>query len=222
MKRGEDTCVLYCRVSTEKETQDLSLERQEEELLAFADELGFPVGGVFLDRHSGYDMDRDGLLDLIDHVRENGTKAVLVQDETRLGRGNARVAVLHLLSKAGASTFTLTDKGPVALNEMDTMLLEILAIVEEYQRKMHNAKIKRGMRRAVEKGYRPERNLKKKGNPEGRERIDVPLAEIVSLRDKGLTFEEIASTLRGLGHDVSKATVHRRFREYIENGEPSE
>lgn len=43
---------------------------------------------------------------------------------------------------------------------MDTMLLEILAIVEEYQRKIHNAKIKRGMKRAVENGYRPEKILK--------------------------------------------------------------
>ncbi len=51
----------------------------------------------------------------------------------------------------------MRDAGPVQLNEMDTMLLEILAIVEEYQRKIHNAKIRRGMRRAVENGYRPEK-----------------------------------------------------------------
>jgi DNA invertase Pin-like site-specific DNA recombinase len=220
--KPDRTCAVYCRVSTEKETQVMSLERQEEELRALADELDLSVTGVFSDRHSGYDMERDGLLDLIDHVREGAADIVLVQDETRLGRGNARVAVLHLLQKAGASTYTYTDKGPAALNEMDTMLLDILAIVEEYQRKMHNAKIRRGMRRAVEQGYRPERNLKKRGNPEGRERIDVPITEIVSLRQKGLTFEEIASTLRGLGHDVSKATVHRRYREYAESPETSE
>ena len=64
------------------------------------------------------------------------------------------------------------------------MLLEILAIVEEYQRKLHNAKIKRGMKRAVREGYRPERNLKNKGNAEGRERIEVPISEIVSLTGK--------------------------------------
>lgn len=221
MRRAR-ACAIYCRVSTEKESQDLSLGRQEDELRLFAEELGFTVSGLFTDRHSGYDMERDGLLDLIDHVREGAADVVLVQDETRLGRGNARVAVLHLLQKAGASTYTYTDQGPVSLNEMDTMLLDILAIVEEYQRKLHNAKIRRGMRRAVDQGYRPERNLKRRGNPEGRERIDVPLTEIVSLRQKGLTFEEIASTLRGLGHDVSKATVHRRFKEHIEAPETSE
>ena len=94
------------------------------------------------------------------------------------------------------------------------MLLEILAIVEEYQRKVHNAKIKRGMKRAVREGYRPERNLKNRGNAEGRERIEVPISEIVALRDKGLTYEEITGVLKGLGHDISKATVHRRYKEY--------
>ena len=70
--------------------------------------------------------------------------AVLIQDETRLGRGNARMAVLHLLAKTDTAIYSHNDSGPIALNEMDTMLLEILAIVEEYQRKLHNAKIKTG------------------------------------------------------------------------------
>ena len=72
------------------------------------------------------------------------------------------------------------------------------------------------MRRAVENGYRPERNFKNKHKREGRERIDVPIEEIVNLREKGLTFQEIASILRGLGYEVSKATVHRRYMEYKE------
>ena len=110
----------------------------------------------------------------------------------------------------------MRDAGPVQLNEMDTMSLEILAIVEEYQRRIHNAKIRRGMRRAVENGYRPENNLSNRGNPQGQERKDLPVEEIVKLRKRGFTFEEISITLRGLGFEVSKATVHRRFQEHQE------
>ena len=154
------------------------------------------------------------MLDLLDFVRDEKIDIVLVQDETRIGRGNARMAVLHLLAKTETEIYTHSDNGQIALNEMDTMLLEILAVVEEYQRKLHNAKIRRGMKRAVREGYRPEENLKNSGNAEGRERIEVPLSEIVSLRDKGLTFEEITGVLNGLGHDVSKATVHRRYKEF--------
>jgi len=208
--------VIYCRVSTEKESQETSLIRQEEELIEFAKLNNFEVEKVFLDQHSGYDIEREGLLDLLDYVKQNEIKAVFVQDETRIGRGNGRMAVLHLLQKTNTSIYTLQDKGVINLNEMDSMLLEILALVEEYQRKLHNAKIKRGMKKAVSQGYRPEKNLKTKGNPEGRERIDVPLEEVVRLRNAGLTYEEISMTLKGLGFNISKATVHRRYTEYIE------
>lgn len=208
--------VLYCRVSTEKSTQETSLMRQREELTRYASKLQFSVAAVFEDKQSGYDVDRDGLLEMLDFMKAESIPALFVQDETRLGRGNARMAVLHLLQKNDVTVYSLNDAGPISLNEMDTMLLEILAIVEEYQRRLHNAKIRRGMRRAVENGYRPELNLKERGNAEGRERIDVPIEEIVKLRQKGLTFNEIASTLQGLGFQVSKATVHRRYMEYTE------
>lgn len=214
MMNQQQSAVIYCRVSTEKETQASSLNRQQEELERYASEEGFHVEAVFMDKHSGYDVDREGLLEMLDFMKVNKIEALFVQDETRIGRGNARMAVLHLLQKANTEIFSLNDAGPMKLNEMDTMLLEILAIVEEYQRKLHNAKIRRGMRRAVENGYEPQRNLKDRGNHEGRERIEVPIDQIVSLRAKGLTYQEIATTLNGLGFEVSKATVHRRFTEY--------
>lgn len=210
MKRA----VLYCRVSTTKDTQETSLERQREELAAFAAKQGFSVTEVFEDQHSGYEMDRDGLLEMLNYIKSGKIDAVFIQDETRLGRGHARIALLHVMQKQEVEVFTLSDDGPVALNDMDGMVLEILAIVEEYQRKIHNAKIKRGMRRAVENGYKPERNLKGKGNPDGRERLDLPVDQIVRLKENGMTFHEIAVTLQGFGYQASKATVHRRFKEF--------
>ena len=211
--------VVYCRVSTTKETQETSLARQREELTRYAKEQGFHVEAVFEDQHSGYDVDREGLLEMLDFMKGSNIPVLFIQDETRIGRGNARMAVLHLLMKQEVTVYSLNEAGPLSLNEMDTMLLEILSIVEEYQRKLHNAKIRRGMKRAVERGYRPELNLRERGNLEGRDRIEVPIEEIVKLRDKGMTFKEIASTLQGLGFQVSKATVHRRYTEYIEDVE---
>ena len=216
MKVKKQSAVVYCRVSTEKETQSSSLERQEEELTSYAIQQGYQVKSVFKDKHSGYDVEREGLLEMLDFIKEEGVSALFVQDETRIGRGHARMAVLHLLQKTETDVFSMREAGPVQLNEMDSMLLEILAIVEEYQRKIHNAKIRRGMRRAVENGFRPEKNLSNRGNPVGQERKEVPIEEIVQLRQKGFTFQEIATTLKGLGFNVSKATVHRRFQEHQE------
>ncbi len=206
--------LIYCRVSTAKDEQESSLERQEEELLKFAFEQGYLAEEVYSDQHSGYEMDREGLLEMLNQIKTEQVDAVFVQDETRLGRGHARIALLHVMKKHEVDVYTLSDHGPIALNDMDDMVLEILAIVEEYQRKIHNAKIKRGMRRAVENGYKPERNLKGKGNPDGRERLELPVDQIVSLKANGLTFQEIAVTLQGFGYQASKATVHRRYREY--------
>ncbi|KFL44442.1 resolvase [Lysinibacillus sp. BF-4] len=210
----KNAAVIYCRVSTTKETQQSSLARQQQELEVFAKQQGYTVAASFQDQHSGYDVERDGLLEMLDFMKEHEVRCVFVQDETRLARGNARIAVLHLIQKMDAQVLTLNEAGPLALNDMDTMLLEILAIVEEYQRKLHNAKIKRGMQRAVAQGYRPQDNLKNRGNIEGAPRIDVPIEEIVRLRELGLTFQEITTTLNGLGYDVSKATVNRRYLAY--------
>ncbi|MCJ8006366.1 recombinase family protein [Lederbergia wuyishanensis] len=211
--------VIYCRVSTEKETQETSISRQEEELLVAAKTWGMEVDAVVCDRSSGYDLDRPGILTLLEKIKSNSIDAVLIQDETRLGRGNAKIALLHTLYKEGVKLFNLSHNGELQLSETDSMVLNIVSMVEEYQRKLHNIKIKRGMRKAIERGYRPEKNLKKRGNIEGRERKEVPLEEIIRLRDNGLTFNEIAATMRGFGYDISKATVHRRYIEYSAKNE---
>ncbi len=206
--------VIYCRVSTEKEQQQTSLQRQKEELLELAISMNYKVVDIFEDEASGYDVERDGLMDLLECLKDESVDALLIQDETRIGRGHARIAILHLLEKTNTTLITNSDQGPFVLSDMDAMVLEILAVVEEYQRKIHNAKIKRGMKRAIEQGYRPELNLKNRGNPEGRARLTVPIEEIVSLRNKGMTFDEITTVLNGLGYEASKATIHRRYKEY--------
>ncbi|MCJ7841236.1 recombinase family protein [Lederbergia sp. NSJ-179] len=208
--------VIYCRVSTEKDTQVTSLQRQQEELVVAAKKWNLEVHSVICDQASGYDLERSGILNLLERIKYENIEAVLIQDETRLGRGNAKIALLHCLMKENVKVFNLSQNGELQLSEADSMVLNILSIVEEYQRTLHNLKIKRGMKRAVEKGYRPENNLKHRGNIDGRERKVVPIEEIVKLRQNKLTFAEIAATLRGFGYDISKATVHRRYQEYIE------
>lgn len=209
--------VIYCRVSTKKEAQESSLERQEEELLVLAEKKGFEPFCVIRDKVSGYELDRPGMLELLDLVKQENIEAVLIQDETRIGRGNAKIALIHCLWKEGVSVLSIADNGGLQLSESDSMVLQIVSMVEEYQRKIHNLKIKRGMKRAVEKGFRPERNLKNRGNEAGRIRKEVPITEIVRLRKNDLTYEEIAATLRGFGYEISRATVHRRYMEYMDS-----
>ncbi|RSK49186.1 MULTISPECIES: YneB family resolvase-like protein [Bacillus] len=211
--------ILYSRVSTTKESQETSLLRQEEELINLAEKYKYHIIASIKERASGYELDREGILQLLTIIKHSDIDAVLIQDETRLGRGNAKIALLHCIFKEGVKIYSIADNGELQLSESDSMVLKIVGMVEEYQRKIHNIKIKRGMVRAVSKGYRPEKNLKNLGVNSGRDRIEVPIEEIVRLRKNGLTFAEIAATLRGFGYEVSKATTHRRYQEYSQSTE---
>ncbi len=211
--------IIYCRVSTEKETQESSLARQESELLELAENLSFHVVKVIKEKASGYELNRDGVFEMLDCLKEEKIDAILVQDETRIGRGNAKIALIHCIQKEQVKIYTYSHKGEMELSESDSMVLQIVGIVEEYQRKLHNIKISRGMKRAVEDGYKPQKNIKRNNQSTGPEKIQVPIQEIVRLRENGLTFAEITASLRGFGYDISKATVNRRYLEYIEENE---
>ncbi|MFS0751723.1 recombinase family protein [Oceanobacillus sp. 1P07AA] len=206
--------VVYCRVSTDKHTQESSLIRQREELQTLANKLNFTIVDCIEEQASGYDIEREGLFQLLEYFSSKEADCLCIQDETRLGRGNTKIALFHQLAKLDIPIYTVAHEGELVLNEADSMVLQIVGIVEEYQRKIQNMKIRRGMRRAVREGYRPEKNLKQIDQSPGRDRSEVPIEEIVRLRQNGLTFNEITKVLNGLGYAVSKATVHRRYQEY--------
>ncbi|MGY4689911.1 YneB family resolvase-like protein [Salibacterium sp. K-3] len=209
------SCIIYCRVSTTKQTQQSSLKRQQEELFLLAQNQGFQVYQTITEEAGGYSLERDGLLEMMERFSGNEADVLCVQDETRLGRGNARIALLHQLSALDIPVYTVRDEGQMQLSENDNMLMDILSLVEEQQRRLHNLKIKRGMKRAVASGYHPENNLT--GNDGGgRKKKEAPIEEIVRLRNRELPFYDIAATLRGLGYSISKATVHRRYQAYME------
>ena len=207
--------ILYCRVSTEKEAQVSSLKRQRNELYQMAAHHNMEVVDCIEEQASGYEIEREGIFRLLEYFSSREADALLIQDETRLGRGNTKIALFHQLNKLDVQIYSLSHEGELEIAESDSMVLQIVGIVEEYQRKIHNMKIRRGMRKAVEEGYNPAVNLSNQHLAPGRERIEFPIHEVVRLRQNKLSFKDIAATLRGLGYDVSKATVHRRYQEHV-------
>ncbi|MGL4523763.1 MAG: YneB family resolvase-like protein [Bacilli bacterium] len=208
---------IYARVSTQKTSQSSSLARQVNELTKLAERKNFHIVESVAEEGSSYTLEREGLLKLFALCDDGAIEGILINDETRIGRGNARLAILHYLRKKNVTLYTAVHEGNLQLSEADTMVMDILSVVEEFQRKIHNLKIQRGMKRAIEEGYNPAENLSNRGKNAGRERKEVRIEDIVTLREKGLTFQEVAATLRGLGYDVSKATVHRRYVEFTES-----
>ena len=85
--------VIYCRVSTEKESQETSLARQEDELVKLAEKMDMEVVSIIKEQASGYELNRDGIFDMLDLFKTKEAEVLLIQDETRLGRGNAKIAL---------------------------------------------------------------------------------------------------------------------------------
>ena len=212
-----DKAVIYTRVSTQKESQKSSLKRQKRELESYADENKLKVIEIVEEKESGFNESRPGMLKVLELLQSNKADIVLIQDSSRLGRGNAKMALIHQIEKLGAEIHTLADKGRIALNDLEKMILEILSVVESYQQQLRNKNISRAMKKKIESGeFDPAKNLSNIDQG-GRDRKNIPLKEIIRLRELELTFKDIAATLRGLGYDVSKSTVHRRYQEYIKN-----
>jgi len=207
--------ILYCRVSTTKKNQETSLKRQAIELKELAHKNNFSIVDCISEQASGYEIERDGIFKILDYFVRGEANCLLVQDETRLGRGNTKIALFHQLNKLQIKIYTSIHSGELELSESDSMVLQIVGIVEEYQRKLHNIKIKRGMQRAIDKGYDPSKNLKNRHQAPGRQRIEFPIDLVVQLRNQELTFDEIAQRLNRKGFSVSKATVHRRYQEFL-------
>lgn len=134
--------IIYCRVSTDKKVQETSLNRQKEELMALANKHMLTVVDCIEEQESGYEINRDGIFRMLEFFSEKKAECLLVQDETRLGRGNTKIALFHQLQKLNISIYTGIQGGEIELSESDSMVLQIVGIVEEYQRKIHNTKIK--------------------------------------------------------------------------------
>lgn len=209
--------IIYCRVSTDRSNQTTSLKRQEEELRRLAGQYDLEIAHCIRERASGYAIEREGVFQLLEYFANGDAQYLLIQDDTRLGRGNSKIALLHELEKYQVTIYTSIHGRELELSESDSMVLQILSIVEEYQRKIHNLKIKRGINRAIERGYNPAKNLRNTDQSPGRKRIDFPIEKIVQLRERELTFDEIAAELKRQGYSISRATIHRRYQEYLKS-----
>lgn len=86
---------IYCRVSTEAQEDNTSLNSQEAACRKFAAECGYEVAAVYRDVHSGYELwERPQLAALREEVRSNRVDAVIAYALDRLSRKQAHAAIL--------------------------------------------------------------------------------------------------------------------------------
>ena len=65
--------------------------------MAFANKMNIEVVSIIKEQASGYELNRDGIFEMLDLFKNKEADTLLIQDETRLGRGNAKIALFHLI-----------------------------------------------------------------------------------------------------------------------------
>jgi site-specific DNA recombinase len=110
---------LYIRVSGEEQRRGYSMDAQKEDLLRWAERMGWQVHAVYEDpaRTARYLEDRIGYRNMMQAVRAGMIDAIAVVDTDRLHRNVANEEAMYQeLMRLGVKLFSLDERGEVELD----------------------------------------------------------------------------------------------------------
>ena len=185
--------VIYSRVST----ADQSCERQEQELLKFAERGGYQVLDTFKETESGAKNNRHQRNKVIALAQARKIDVILVSELSRWGRST--VDLLNTLSQLESWNVSLIAMSGMTF-DLSTphgrMMATFLSGIAEFERDLISERVKSGLVAAKARG-------KKLGRQKGqRPKSDRLTPKVLMLREEGRSYRWIA---RDLG--ISKNTV---------------
>lgn len=185
--------VVYCRVST----VDQSCERQERELLAYAERSDFDVVDVFKETGSGARSDRRERRRVMALAQRREIDAVLVTELSRWGRST--VDLLHTLEEMharGVSVVALNGLAFDLATPSGRMMATVLGGVAQFERELIRERVRSGLAATKARG-------KVLGRRPGQRPSDRVAAKVIAMvKDEGLSYRTVARRL-----PVSKNTV---------------
>lgn len=203
--------VIYARVSSAGDRQ--STDRQIEDLTRYAEGKGLDVIQIFKEHISGArtNKEREVLAECLEFCRAEHPGTLMVTELSRLGRSTVEVLkAVEDLTAAGVNVFildlnlsTLDDEGKE--NPVAKMVLTVLALGAEMERKLILGRLNSGRELAKKKGVRM-------GRPRGAtDDLLKKYPEVVRYLRKGKnSIREIAKLT-----NVSVSTV-QRIKAYIQ------
>ena len=197
--------VIYARVSSTGDRQDT--ERQVEDLKRYATAAGLDIVEVYTEKASGAKDDREILAECIEALRAGKADTLLLSELSRLGRSVRKILdVTDDLTKAGINIHILDLNIDTLLpdgkeNPVAKMLLTVLGLGAEIERKNIVSRLNSGRQLAIEKGVQL-------GRPVGSGMTDEELLQkypdVVKRLKKGLSVRDTAAAC-----NVSTFTVQK-------------
>lgn len=203
--KHKNTAVIYARVSSTGDRQDTA--RQVEDLKKYAATSGMEVVKIFEEKASGAKNDREVLTDCLAFLTAHGASTLLLSELSRLGRNVRKILdVTDDLTKAGVNIHILDLNIDTLLpdgteNPVAKMLLTVLGLGAEIERKNIVSRLNSGRQLAIERGVRL-------GRPVGSGMSDEELLQkyptVVKRLNKGLSVRDTAAAC-----NVSTFTVQK-------------
>jgi DNA invertase Pin-like site-specific DNA recombinase len=187
--------VIYSRVSSEGNRQDT--ERQTNELIEYANKMGYEVVGVYEEKVSGFkkNEDRPIFSKMLEDAENGNFEKCLVWELSRIGRSVIQsLQNIQLLTDKKVSIYiknfnleTLNDdKTP---NSLSMFMVQILFSVANMESQLTKSRMNSGYRNHIKNGGKVGRKL---GSIETEEEIIQKHLEVVKLLKKKLSIRQIS------------------------------
>jgi DNA invertase Pin-like site-specific DNA recombinase len=187
--------VIYSRVSSEGNRQDT--ERQTNELIEYANKMGYELVEVYEEKVSGYkkNEDRPIFSRMLEEIEKGTIDKVLVWELSRIGRSVIQsLQNIQLLTDKKVSIYiknfnleTLNDdKTP---NSLSMFMVQILFSVANMEAQLTKSRMVSGYRNHIKNGGKVGR---KTGSIETEEETIQKHTDIVKLLKKNLTIRQIS------------------------------
>ncbi len=125
--------VVYARVSTQKQKQDLK--NQIENCISFINAKGISVDSIYSDIKSGMSLDRKGFMDLLNAVMAFKIKAVYISYKDRLARLSYEL-VEKLFSDYGTKIVIINQCESISLEQ--ELFEDIMQTIHSFSMKMYS------------------------------------------------------------------------------------
>ena len=187
--------VIYSRVSSEGNRQDT--ERQTNELIEYANKMGYELVGVYEEKVSGFkkNEDRPIFSKMLEEIEKGNIEKLLTWELSRIGRSVIQsLQNIQLLTDKKVSIYiknfnleTLNeDKTP---NALSMFMVQILFSVANMEVQLTKSRMISGYRNHIKNGGKVGR---KSGSIETEEETIQKHTDIVKLLKKNLTIRQIS------------------------------
>jgi len=222
---------VYARVSTQRQTQDQTIEQQLERLRAHVEAQGWLLldESIFRDDgYSGANLNRPGLDRLRDRAAQRELDRVLITAPDRLARNYVHpMLLIEELEQHGCQVEFL-DR-PMSRDPHDQLLLQIRGAVAEYERTLIAERMRRGRQTKFRAGlllpwtrppYGYRVNPDRPRDPTG---VQVDEAEAATVAEMFAYYLEDGHTLYGLAHHLMAVQAptpngHQRWNQATVHG----